>query len=90
MAQKLIQGDMRKIDPETEHNLFLYGKVPWVVYSEKKFKNRKEEFEAKYLHVECKKWKGENLLELLRSWRKSGMAEKRFGEHIRIVEVLKP
>ena len=40
--------------------------------------------------MECKKGKGEELLELLRRGQKSGMAAKRFGGHIRIVEVLKP
>ena len=37
-----------------------------------------------------RKGKVEDLLELLRRWQKSGMAAKRFMEHIRIVEVLKP
>ena len=39
--------------------------------------------------MECEKGKGEDLLQLLRRWQKSGMTEKRFGEHIRIAKVLK-
>ena len=42
--QKLIHGDMENINPEAEHNWFLYGKVSWEGYLKKKFKNKKEEF----------------------------------------------
>ena len=51
VAHKLIQGDLRKIDSEAEHNRVLYNKLPWGGYSKKYFKNRKEEFEAKALRV---------------------------------------
>ena len=29
LAQKLIQGDLRNLNPEVEHNWVLYRKVPW-------------------------------------------------------------
>ena len=88
-AQNLIQEYLRKLNPEAENNWALCGKVPWKGYLKKKFKNRKEEFEAKALHVECEKGTGEELLDLLRRWKKSRFAEKRSGEHMRIIEVLK-
>ena len=40
--------------------------------------------------MECEKGKGEDLLEILWIWQKSGMAENRFGDHIPIFKVLKP
>ena len=58
LAQKSIHGDMKKLDPEAEQNWVLYNKVPWEGYSKKAFNNKKEEFKAKALHVELKKWKG--------------------------------
>ena len=42
LVQKLIQGYLRKLDPEAEHNWVLYGKVTWEGYSKKKFNNRKD------------------------------------------------
>ena len=89
-AQNMIQGDMRKFNPKAEHNWIPYGKLSWEGYSKKKFKKRNEEFEAKDLHVECEKGKGEDLIEILWWWQKSGLAAKRFREHICIVEFLKP
>ena len=44
LAQKLMQGDLRKIDSDAQHNWLLYRKVSWELYLKKKFKNRKEEF----------------------------------------------
>ena len=90
LAQKSIQGDLKKIDLEAEHNWVLYSKVPWGGYSKNKFKKRKEEFQTKALPVECKKGKGGDLQEFLRRWQNSWMAAKRFREHIRIFKVLKP
>ena len=43
-VNKLIQGDLRKLDPEAEHSWVLYRKVPWEGYSKNKSNNRKEEF----------------------------------------------
>ena len=51
-AQNLIQGDLRKLDPEAEHSWVPYGKVIWEVNSKNKFKKRNEEFKAKALFVE--------------------------------------
>ena len=79
LAQKSMEGDLKKLDPEAEHNWLLCSKVPWEGYSKKNFKNKKESFEAKALHVECKTFKGEDLLELLWRWQNSGMATTRFG-----------
>ena len=86
----MIQGNLRLLDSKEEHNWVMYVKVPWDRYLKKKFKNKKEEFEAKTLHVKFKKGKGEDLLEILRRRQKSRMATKRFREHIRIVKDLKP
>ena len=75
-AQRLIQGDLRKFDPEVEHKWVLYWRMPWEGYLNKKFNNRKEEFETNDLRVECKKGKVEDLLEMFWWCQKSGLAAK--------------
>ena len=50
-AHKLIQGGLKNIDPEAEHNWVLYRKVPWEGYPKEKFNNKKEEFESKILYM---------------------------------------
>ena len=42
LAQKSMEGDLKKLDPEAEHNWVLYSKFPWEGYSKKKFKNKME------------------------------------------------
>ena len=49
--QKLIQEDLRKLDPEAEHNWVLYWKFPREGYLKKKSNNRKEEFKTKSPNV---------------------------------------
>ena len=40
--------------------------------------------------MECKKGKGDELLDILWRWQKSHLVENQFREHIRIVKLLKP
>ena len=68
----------------------LFNRKPWEGYNAKKENNKKYEYLAKCLHVECTEEDSENLIRAIRNWIKKGYAANRFGQHIKIVEELRP
>ena len=68
----------------------LFNRKPWEGYNQKKEEDKKKEYLAKCLHVECKEGDKDAVCNAIREWIKSGYAALRFGTHLKLVEEIKP
>ena len=69
-------------------------KKPWEGFQKKDKKRKKStgfskgDFLAKTAHIECKMGEEDKISSVIRHWIKTGMAEQRFGPHIKYIEAL--
>lgn len=82
----------QQIQEDIQHNKLwtLYSKKPWESFEKVQYGNKKQEMLHKDLHIECIKGDSTKLMSMIRNWIKSKKAKNKFGENIKVIEVLPP